>query len=350
MLKKLRGIDSAKYLEDSLNFSEKEKKLAKTFSEWLPNEITDCHTHCGLSEYVKEIDDEMYHQMISTFEGFTLEQSHKVGKMYFKGKKLRRLRFPFPFRGIDLKAANKYLVDKVRNPDKVALCGIPSDIDYTVSMLETGKFIALKMYHQQFNPPAKSIYEYFPREILYKAEELGVPIILHLPKMITLCKDELIEAIKCYPNLKISLAHLGLPHLLIPNLKDTYREIAKFPNVNMDTTMIPSKEVLMLALKIFGPKRIMFGSDEPINLVRSVIYQNPELGQRIVTEYMYHWVDAKEHEKYKHLAKGATHMHWPAMQAIRDSIEKLYLEGLQFKVKNDIFSNNAVKFFGFDKK
>ncbi len=348
MLNRLHDIDSAKYLKYSLFLSQVEKDLVEEFLEWLPDEIVDCHTHCGLSEHVKEIDNEIYHQMISTFQGFSFENSHRVEKIFFRNKNLRCLRFPFPFRGIDIKAANDYLLNKVKSPDKVALCGIPEDIEYTNSILRTGKFSALKMYHQQFNSPSKHIYEYFPPKILEAAEKEGVPIILHLPRMITLCKDELFDLIYDFPGLKISLAHLGLPHLVVPTLEETYREVAQYSNINMDTAMIPSKDVLTMALRAFGPRRIMFGSDEPINLIRAVVYQNPILGQRLITEYNYHWVNKEEHETYKHLAKGATHMHWSAVQAIKDAIENLYPIKQQSEVKNDIFNNNAVKFFNFD--
>ncbi|KKQ42244.1 MAG: hypothetical protein US60_C0021G0014 [Microgenomates group bacterium GW2011_GWC1_37_8] len=346
MVDRLQEIDSSRYLEDSLSLTTKEA-LAKEFSEWLPKEVVDCHTHCGLLEHVQEVDEAMFHQMISTFEGFSLEDSKTAESAFFTGKTLKRLRFPFPFRGIDMKAANEYLSSNVRDPDKVALCGIPNDTDYTNSMLRTGKFSALKMYHQQFNPPSKQIYEYFPPRILEVAEEVGVPIILHLPKMITLCKDQLLDVVSTFPNLKISLAHLGLPHLVIPNLEQTYEEFAKFPNIYMDTAMVPSRDVVKMALKTFGPKRIMFGSDEPINLVRSVVYQNPNLGQRIITEYMYHWVDKAEHDEYKNLALGSTHMHWPAVQAIREAIEDLYPQERQSEVKDDIFNGNATRFFKF---
>lgn len=349
MQDRLRGINTAQYIQDSLTFSNKEIELVKSFAEWLPNEITDCHTHCGLPEHVLKIDDQMYNQMISTFQGFSLEDSHKLEAIIFEDKNLSVLRFPFPFRGIDIKSANKYLLENTSAPDKVALCGIPTDPDYTNSMLRTGKFNALKMYHQQFNPPSKKIYDYFPPKILEVAEEMGVPIILHLPKMITLCKNELLDVVRSFPNLKISLAHLGLPHLVIPNLQETYDEVARCKNISMDTAMVPSKDVLKMAITAFGPKRIMFGSDEPLNLVRSVVYHNPNLGQRIVTEYMYHWVNREEHEEYKHLAKDAIHMHWPAVQAIKSAIEELYGENinLQNSVKNDIFNNNAKKFFNF---
>ncbi|MBU4209833.1 amidohydrolase [Patescibacteria group bacterium] len=347
MMDPLRGIDSTKYLKDSLDLTEKEECLSKELLDWLPNEIVDCHTHCNLRDHVQEVDEKMYHQMISTFVGFSLEDSYRTEGIFFKNKHLKRLRFPFPFRGIDIKTTNEYLLSNVKEPDRIALCGIPSDINYTISMLETGKFNALKMYHQQFNPPSEQIYEYFPPEILGVAEKMEIPIILHLPKMITTCKEELLDVIKDFPNLKISLAHLGLPHSIIPDLAETYEEISKHPNIYMDTAMVPSRGVLTMAIRIFGPKRIMFGSDEPINLVRSVVYQNPKLGQRIVTEYMYHWVNKKEHEKYKEHAKGATHMHWPALQAIKAAVESLYMPKKQQVVKNDIFCNNATRFFKF---
>mgnify|MGYP001558479758 CR=1 FL=1 len=347
MIDRLRDIDSYKYLEDSLTLTDREKKLVKVFSKWLPDQIVDCHTHCNLRDHVQEVDEEMYHQMISTFQGFSLEDSHRVEEIFFVGKNLKTLRFPFPFRGIDMKAANDYLLTNVKDPDKVALCGIPNDVDYTISMLRTGRFAALKMYDQQFNPPSEQIYEYFPPRILESAEKLGVPIILHLPKTITLCKNQLLDIVNTFPNLKISLAHLGLPHLVIPSLEETYDEIAKYPNIYMDTAMIPSKDVLTMALSAFGSKRIMFGSDEPINLIKSNVYQNPKLGERIITEYIYHWVDKEEHEQYKKLAVGATHMHWPAIQAIKDSIENLYAPEKQSEVKNDIFSINATRFFKF---
>lgn len=349
MQDRLRKIDTAQYIQNSLVFSDKENELVRDFNEWLPKDITDCHAHCGLPEHVLEIDDQMYNEVASTFQGFSLDDSYKLEQIIYGDKNLSALRFPFPFRGIDIKNANKYLLENTNAPDKVALCGIPTDQKYTNLMLRTGRFNALKMYHQQFNPPAKAIFDYFPSKVLEVAEEMNVPIILHLPKMLTFCKDELLDVARSFPNLKISLAHLGLAHLVFPNLQETYDEIATHKNIYMDTAMVPSKDVLKMAITSFGPKRIMFGSDEPLNLIRSVIYYNPKLGQRIVTEYMYHWVNKEEHEEYKHLAKGAIHMHWPAIQAIRAAIEEIYGKdiSLQNSVKNDIFNNNAKEFFKF---
>ena len=60
MIDRLRGINSVKYLEDSLALTQKEKELVKEFLEWLPTDIIDSHTRCNLTEHVLEVDDEMY--------------------------------------------------------------------------------------------------------------------------------------------------------------------------------------------------------------------------------------------------------------------------------------------------
>src|SRR5947209_17806151 len=108
----------------------------------------------------------------------------------------------------------------------------------------------------------------------------------------------------------------------------------------MDTAMIPSAEVIELAISTFGIERIMFGSDEPLNMIRSVVYDNPVLGQRLATEYRYHWVDPEEHTKYKYIAYGAVHTHWQALEALKAALHKLS-PSLQEAAKRLIFHDTA---------
>ena len=100
------------------------------------------------------------------------------------------------------------------------------------------------------------------------------------------------------------LAHLGLSKLAVPGLEKLSPEASRINTVFMDTALNPSADVVAMSLRIFGPERLMFGSDEPLNLIRSVPYEHPEKGQRIVTDYQYHWVDQDEYREYGHLAKG----------------------------------------------
>jgi hypothetical protein len=336
----LKDIPVDDYFRYSLELKSQEIEMLQQLMGFLPDTIIDAHAHANTAAQVLAIDDGIYHHMMSTFPAFTLEQSQQCRAILYPGKSVKSLRFAGAFRGIDHRAANEYLVVNSPSEDRVALYGIPDDIDYTVGMLRSGKFTGLKMYYQYFNPPAWKIQEVFPLPILDLAQELGVPIILHLPRPITQSVEDLDQLLTNFPQLYVVLAHLGLPHIPVPGLLPAYEHFAQYPNVFMDTAMIPSREVVLMALKAFGSSRIMFGSDEPVNLIRSAAYHNPEKGERLVTEYMYHWVDPREHEQYKHLAADAIHAQWQALRAIQEAVEQLPSR-VQKQASEAIFHGNA---------
>lgn len=335
-----------RYLSYSLALTKREQELVALFREWLPDQIIDVHAHCNLAEHVGDIDETMYRHMMTTFPSFTLEESLRNREVFFPTKTVQSLRFPNVFRGINFRAANAYLLSASGEQDRVALCGIPTDTDYTVAMMAHPRVSALKMYYIFFDPPATIIYQYFPPEVLEEAQSRSIPIILHLPRMITKCEDDLRTVLQDFPRLKVVLAHLGLPHLPVSGLREAYEAFALYPNLVMDTAMIPSREVVELALKVFGHERIMFGSDEPLNMVRSTVYEHPNLGQRLATEYLYHWVDPTEHASYKHLARGSIHSHWQALLALKEAIETLPARE-QEEAKKAIFYSTARRVYGF---
>jgi hypothetical protein len=93
----------------------------------------------------------------------------------------------------------------------------------------------------------------------------------------------------------------------------------------------------------------MFGSDEPVSLIRSRPFTNPEKtekGQRLITEYKYHWVDEEEHQQYHHLADGVIHSHWLSMNAIRFAIDTFPASD-RSRIKEKVFFTNAKNFFKF---
>jgi hypothetical protein len=339
-------IDSQAYLQYSLKLSPDEIRLREQMMRFLPETIIDCHAHCNLESHVGELDEGVMHHMMSTFPGFSLEQSAQVKAVLYPGKHVQTLRFANAYRGISHRAANEYLLAHSKGGDRVALFGIPDDVSYTVWMLETRNVAALKMYYQYFNPPATLITEVFPEPILEVAQDLGIPIILHLPKIITKSLADLQQLLGNFPRLVVVLAHLGLPHLPIPGLQEAYDEVALYPNVFMDTSMIPSAEVHAMALKAFGPSRIMFGSDEPLNLIRSRVFHHPTKGERLITEYPYHWVDPDDHAQFQHLAHGLTMTHWQVLSAIQQTTVRLPVRTWK-RVIEAVFYTNARSVFKF---
>ena len=339
-------VDRDSYLAYVRLFTDKEKALIREFQEWLPESIIDSHAHCNLPEHVWSIDERAYSHMLSTFPSFSLEESKEWHALFYPGKKICSLRFPKTFRGINHRAANLYLLSQSDPQDRVALYGLPDDSEYTIEMLKHPRVSALKMYYSYLEPPATEIYQYFPKVVLEVAQVLDIPIILHPPKNIMVCLDQILKLVYDFPCLRLCLAHLSLTKNVFPGLEEAFIMLSRYPHIHFDTALVPSAQVVAMALRIVGPDRIMYGSDEPLNLIRSMPYIHPELGERLVTEYPYHWVNLNEHNKYKHLAVGVTHAHWQVLSAIRGAIGELP-SSEQECVKRKIFHDNAYDFFGF---
>lgn len=339
-------IPVEKYFDSAMTFSKEEVNIAQRCSEWLPDEIIDVHAHCNAAAHVLDLPEAIFRHMMSTFPWYTIEQSQRAKSLLFPGKSVRTIRFAHAPKGIDHKSANDYLVEQCPPGDRVALYGIPDDQDYTRAQLESGQYVALKAYYLYFVPAAKSIYEYFPPETLEVTQALGLPIILHLPTMITTSLEQLEQLVQDFPRQKVVLAHLGLPHLPVPGLEEAYARAAAHESVVMDTAMIPSAEVVAMALNAFGSQRIMFGSDEPVNLIRAVVFDHPTKGQRLAA-HGYHWVDPEDEAAYGHLADSAVHMHWQALMAVRDGVTKAYAaQDRQESALREIFAENARHHFG----
>lgn len=341
-----RKIDREAYLAYARTLTEKERGLVQEFQEWLPDTIINCHAHCNLPEHVRSIDDRAYNHMLSTFPSFSLEESREWHALLHPEKNVRSLRFPKTFRGIDHRAANLYLLEQSDAQDRIALYGLPDDPEYTIGMLGHPRVVALKMYYSYLEPPATEIYQYFPKVVLEEAQRRDVPIILHPPRRITMCLDQILTLVTDFPHLRVCLAHLSLTKSVVPGLKEAFTTIAQLPRVHFNTALVPSAEVVAMALRIVGSDRIMYGSDEPLNLIRSTPYAHPGKGERLATEYPYHWVDMSDYQAYKHLATGITHAHWQALQAMKTAVSALPRKE-QETVKKKFFHDNAKLFYDF---
>lgn len=283
---------------------------------------------------------------MSTFPSFSIEESGAINRAFYPNSTVKSLRFPHVFRGINHRDANAYLLDHTSDNDRAALYGLPDDTPYTLEMLDDPRVAALKMYPSYLQPAATKVYDYFKPEILEKAEALKIPIILHPPRVITQSVADIIGVARDFPDLDITLAHLGLTKFDIPGLQDAYDRLANETTVNMDTALNPSVDVHFRAISTLGITRVMFGTDQPLDLLRSVPYVHPEKGERIATAYPYHWQNPTEHAEYNHLARNALHSHWLCLDAIRGAIERLPSEE-QDEARQNIFHDNAQKLYGF---
>jgi len=85
--------------------------------------------------------------------------------------------------------------------------------------------------------------------------------------------------------------------------------------------MVCDAAVVMSAIRQLGTGRVLYGSDEPCNLLRYVTYRHPELGQRVSSDFPYHWLREDLRLSHGYLGKGAWLIHFQSMKAIFEAID-----------------------------
>jgi Amidohydrolase len=200
-------------------------------------------------------------------------------------------------------AINNYLAADLPASDLLIGFGTPADTSKVCHLISVGKLAALKMYFRCVEPPLRTVRQVFPDPVLKAAEIAGIPIILHLPTPLPHGLKEVLDIVARYPRLTIVLAHLGghggqfFSALLIP----AFRALIDVPTVFMDTALVFDRDLVRAAVEILGPDRILFGTDEPLSLIRATGYAHPNLGPRLFAPG-YHWArddgapkEVKEH-------------------------------------------------------
>ena len=339
-----------KCLDYSLAFSAKEKMMIQDINKWLPDLIIDTHTHLTPSSCVEDIPPEIQKQMCATFTFLSIKESEKIKSDLYPNKEIISLRMAMPFKGIDHRNVNTYLSESSSIKNQSIFCGIPDDVDYTVNGMRSEKFKALKMYPFYFINPDGSIYQYFKPEILKEANDLSLPIILHLPTKVTSCLSQLEELLSTFPKLPVVLAHMGREREYSAELGGAYSILKEYPNLFIETSTIPSIDVFKSALENFGENRIIFGSDEPYNLIRATVVSLENKRQRFLTTYNYNWVDKEEQKKlslqFPDKSSSLILMHFQNLYALKESLDQTFLSAQdRERVKNKIFSVNAANIF-----
>jgi hypothetical protein len=346
--------DFEAYFDHAMEMTEAERRIQRRLLPELPETIIDCHVHTGPPEAadLDNLPEHVLGHMGSTYPYTTVEQSEEIDGLLAPSLDTRKIRFAHAFHGVDHQAVNEYLLGRTPEQDRVALFGISENsehIAYTIDELESEQYSGLKMYYMASEIPRSELFDYFPPPILDTAEHLDIPIILHLPKSLHASLDELDELARRNPDLKVVLAHIGVTFLPYDGLEADLGRVARHENMSVDTSGVTDERVVAAAVRALGAERVLFGSDEPLNLLRDVAYENPERGTRLLTDYPYHWVDQEEQATWRHLAEGRfMHNHWQQLEALLGAIKHLAATPEEeVRLKRLIFHDNSERTFNF---
>ena len=275
----------------------------KELRDFLPDEFIDFHTHLskksfgrwgssnGGSTWTRLVYDEQ-----------TAEDLIGAYQDMFPDKKVT----PLVFGGCscDIEKANKYVFEAGNEYGWGTLYRTSYDMpaDELEEKVKKGGFLGLKPYLSNCPPyiPANEIriFDFLPHAHLEKANKNGWIVMLHIPRNGRL-KDsvnlaQIAEIEEKYPNIKLIIAHIGRAYAK-EDIGNAFDIVGKGENTYFDFTANLCDDAIKACIGAVGTKKLIFGSDMPIAIMR--MYRIVEQGvyYNIVPRGMYGDVDGQPH-------------------------------------------------------
>jgi hypothetical protein len=182
-----------------------------------------------------------------------------------------------------------------------------------------------------------SIFDFLPRHQLEVLDDRGAWVTLHVPRAGRLGHPDNVREIReirrRYPRVKLVVAHLGRSYTL-PHAEEGLLPLADDEGLYFDNSAVLNREVHDLALKHIGPRRILYGTDNPIFYLRGR-RQWEGRAYRNRTSHPF-WFN-KERESPEIEARYTLYM-YEALRALKQACEK---NGLGREAVQAIFRDNA---------
>ena len=193
----------------------------------------------------------------------------------YPGRETFAVCFGFPETNYDRSLNNRYVGE---NCDGKRFFGLrlfdPSKdgSDALLAELKQYNFRGLKPYPNYVSGKdlrQVEIKEMLPEWAMEMADELGLILMLHIPRPGRLADDknqkQILELCRRYPGAKIVLAHIGRAYFL-KNIEGNLERLKEVDNLWYDLAMVNHWEVLEYLFKTVNPARILYATDIPVAL------------------------------------------------------------------------------------
>jgi len=246
--------------------------------DFLPREMFDFHVHLTLEEHMRPISEERIKASwaMEVARVLSYETLRAVYDELFPRQEVEQLCFPFPIRETKLEQANGYIRDLIAAGKTAGLytSDPAEDPGLLREQLVGGGFSGIKPYPDLAGDRQSddlSVFDFVPHEHLRVLDDLGMVVLLHLPRKNRLRDprniEEIKELVRRYPRVRLVVAHLGRSYCTsfaaegLPALREC-------GGVYYDLSAVLNPEVLKIAFEEVGAERLLFGSDFPITTVR----------------------------------------------------------------------------------
>ncbi|MEO5997712.1 MAG: aminotransferase class III-fold pyridoxal phosphate-dependent enzyme [Chitinophagaceae bacterium] len=317
-----------------------DRDLMSRLNGFIPDEIYDIHTHPYNPSHFAP-DAWPFLKDAGTL-GCVAHRNTLLG--YMPTKTIHGLYFGMPHRSADRTTMNTWVREETnRNGSPISRSlkvVTPSDDPVLLAdELRRGMFIGFKVYHIYSSRPDTmnaSITEYAPDWMWEILQEMQGIMLLHIVRDGAMDdidnQKEIRRLCKKYPKVKLILAHIARS-FNYRNARNGLQTLTDIDNVVVDTSAICEAESFAAALKIVGPRRMLWGSDFAVSEMR---------GRCITTGSHFFWLHPQLISQDYHPAT-TSQMTLIGIESLLTLQEACEDAGLTKSDIEDIFLNNALR-------
>ena len=253
-------------------------------ADWLPRRIIDAHVHVSHpSHRLEPLTDEKRRQIwvAEVAEALPADTLDHCTKAVYPGREVDYLAFGWPGLEFDLEAGNTYARTECakRGWRSLSLLRPQWSAERVAAELDAPGVIGVKPYYALIgaDPVTRdryieaSIFQFLPHAALEVLNDRRAWVTLHVPKAGRLAHPDNIcevqEIRRRYPDVILVIAHLGRCYTE-PHATEAFAPLADDEGVYFDNSAVLNPVVHRMALEAFGPKRILYGTDNPVLYMR----------------------------------------------------------------------------------
>ena len=320
---------------------------------FLPEKIIDTHSHIWLKKLVNLGDDQadrLQSWALRVAEENSIENLIESYKLYFPDKEVVPLFCPGSTRSkSSIERLNEYCSNSAAeyNYPFLTLTNPDWDAETVEVTIKRDNSIGVKVF-LTFAPdyiPVDEIriFDFLPHHHLEVLNKNGWAALLHIARPGRLGDPlniaQMLEIEERYPNVKLIIAHVGRAYCP-EDIGNAFELLKNTKNMVFDLAANVNADVFEQLINTVGPKRILFGSDEPISRMRMKrICENGKY-VNLIAKGAYGDISNDPHmrEVSKEESDKFTFFMYEIVDAFRQAAERT---GLSRSDIEDVFYNNA---------
>jgi sugar (pentulose or hexulose) kinase/predicted TIM-barrel fold metal-dependent hydrolase len=323
---------------------------ADHLEDWVPRQITDAHIHLSDPRnrlYPMTEQRRRQYWVAEVSEPLEARDAQRCLSIVYPGRDVRCVAMGSPDLDFDLEAENTYnqVECAKRGWWSLALLRPQWSAERVAAELDRPGVIGVKPYYSLIgrSPDTRDehleagIFDFLPHHALEVLNDRHVWVTLHVPKAARLGHPDNIRQIteirRRYPNIVLVIAHLGRCYTE-PHAQEALPRLADDPGIYFDNSAVLNPYVHRLALRVIGPDRILYGTDNPVFFMRG---RRQWRGRTYINRTNHPFYFNKLREPPEVEAHYTLYM-YEALRALKDACRQLGVQRSQIEA---VFSGNA---------